>query len=153
MTLPRCFISNLDNQSAWLVRQAIWEWCSFYFHLSSWDLVLLDVNNIRGRQTDLDKKVSNYIKSLSIVIDDSQLGLEVNYWWRLQNLKESQVTVLYADWLCSCPRSGVVHVGLDTLTQTSQHTLCCCYCCSLYPQIINYISSSANHDWTGFLDS
>ena len=60
-------------------------------------MVLLDVNNIRGRQTDLDKKVSNYIKSLSIVIDDSQLGLEVNYWWRLQNLKESQVTVLYAD--------------------------------------------------------
>ena len=60
-------------------------------------MVLLDANNIRGRQTDLDKKVSNYIKSLSIVIDDSQLGLEVNYWWRLQNLKESQVTVLYAD--------------------------------------------------------
>ena len=61
-------------------------------------MVLLDVNNIRGRQTDLDKKVSNYIKSLSIVIDDSQpVSLEVNYWWRLQNLKESQVTVLYAD--------------------------------------------------------
>ena len=61
-------------------------------------MVLLDVNNIRGRQTDLDKKVSNYIKSLSIVIDDSQpVRLEVNYWWRLQNLKESQVTVLYAD--------------------------------------------------------
>ena len=35
-------------------------------------MVLLDANNIRGRQTDLDKKVSNYIKSLSIVIDDSQ---------------------------------------------------------------------------------
>ena len=79
---------------------------SFSFHLSNWDMVLLDVNNIRGRQTDLDKKVSNYIKSLSIVIDDSQLGLEVNYWWRLQNLKESQVTVLYADWLCSCPPPG-----------------------------------------------
>ena len=61
-------------------------------------MVLLDANNIRGRQTDLDKKVSNYIKSLSIVIDDSQpVSLEVNYWWRLQNLKESQVTVLYAD--------------------------------------------------------
>ena len=60
-------------------------------------MVLLDANNIRGRQTDLDKKVSNYIKSLSIVIDDSERGLEVNYWWRLQNLKESQVTVLYAD--------------------------------------------------------
>ena len=56
-------------------------------------MVLLDVNNIRGRQTDQDKKVSNYIKSLSIVIDDSEPVCD----WRLQNLKESQVTVLYAD--------------------------------------------------------
>ena len=66
--------SNLLPGSVVLCGHQVWKSvrvANFFLVYQGEPLALLDVNNIRVRQTYLYKKVGNYIKSLSIVIDET----------------------------------------------------------------------------------